>query len=100
MTREPEIRSRIAKLLDTTVDDVEWQAPLDTLALASLQFVEVVVDLQEEFGAQLFHQDMDRIDCLDDLVTTLDGRIQHGPGFGRIPDVASEYTAERRTPDW
>jgi acyl carrier protein len=89
MSREAEIRRRIALLLDMPAEELEWQAPLDTLAFGSLQFVEVVVDLQEQFAAQLFHQDMDRIGCLDDLVHLLDGRIQHGPAFGRAGDPAA-----------
>ena len=92
MTRETEIRGRIALLLDTPAEEIAWQAPLDSLAVGSLQFVEVVVDLQEVFAVQLFHHDMDRIACLDDLIHIIDGRLRHGPEFrpGAEAAIASE----------
>ena len=93
MTREVEIRGRIALLLDTRAEEIMWQAPIDSLAVGSLQFVEVVVDLQEVFAVQLFHHDMDRIRCLDDLVRIIDGRLQHGPAFDRIAAPAGASSA-------
>ena len=90
MTRKTEIRDRIARLLDAPSADLAWEADLDTLSIGSLQFVEVVVDLQEEFNVALFHDDMDQITCLDDLVYILDGRLQHGPSFGRTRKAAPE----------
>ena len=83
-TREIEIRERIAQHLGTPVGQVDWTTDLDSAGLGSLQFVEVFVDLQETFNVPLFHDDMDHIACLDGLVKILDGRIQHGPTFGRI----------------
>jgi acyl carrier protein len=93
MTREHEIRNRIARFFDTPLTELDWKADLDTLSIGSLQFVEVVVDLQEEFDVALFHDDMDRIACLDDLVNILDGRIQHGPSFGRVSKGAAQDAA-------
>jgi acyl carrier protein len=93
MTREVEIRGRIALLLETPVEEIAWQAPLDSLAVGSLQFVEVVVDLQELFVVQLFHRDMDRIACLDDLVHIIDGRLRPGSAVGRVAETASESAA-------
>jgi acyl carrier protein len=88
MTREVEIRARIALLLETPAEEIAWQAPLDSLDVGSLQFVEVVVDLQERFAVQLFHRDMDRIACLDDLVHVIDGRPRPDPAFGRVAERA------------
>ena len=97
MTREVEIRAYIAQRLGTTVPEVNWRAGLDAVGLGSLQFVEIFVDLQEAFGVPLFHDDMDRIDCFDDLVQILNGRIQYGPSFGRARrDTPSEAAAAAR----
>ena len=93
MTREVEIRRRIALLLDTPPEEIAWHAPLDSLTVGSLQFVEVVVDLQEMFAVQLFHRDVDQIACLDDLVNLIDGKLQHGSTFGGVADAVSESAA-------
>jgi acyl carrier protein len=94
MTREHEIRNRIASFFVTPLTEVDWKAGLDTLSIGSLQFVEIAVDLQEEFDVALFHDDMERIACLDDLVNILDGRIQYGPSFGRVSKSAAQYAAK------
>ena len=97
MTQEQEIRERIARHLNKPEAQIDWNAGLDSVGLGSLQFVEIFVDLQEAFSVSLFHEDMDCIECLNDLVRILDGRLQHGPAFGGTRrDVPEEIAVAAR----
>jgi acyl carrier protein len=71
MTSEATIRARIADFLGQPAERIDWRANPSDLANGSLMFVEVVVELQEEFGVRLFHEDVEHIACLEDLVRLL-----------------------------
>jgi len=85
---EAQLRVYIAEFLARSPASVDWGAPLQNLSIGSMQFVEMMIDLQERFNVLVVHDDMESIASLDDLVRLLSGRVKHGPSFGTVADQA------------
>lgn len=85
MTQQMRIRQRIASMIELPVEKVNWHAAVADSPINSFLLVETIVDLQEEFKVRLFHEDVGRVTCLEDLVQLVAGRMEHGDSFGREP---------------
>jgi acyl carrier protein len=68
MSESDHVIAEIAKLLGIDSNSIIREAPLFSLANSSFRVVELVIELQEEFGV-LFHQeDMNGVATVGDLV--------------------------------
>lgn len=66
---DPEkVRSRVATLLKVPVERVTDAAPVASLVHDSFLLVQLVIDLQEEFGARLVQEDLARVVTVGDLL--------------------------------
>jgi acyl carrier protein len=95
MTNEHTIRTLIARLLEQPADQVDWRAPLSDLAIGSLVFVEVIVELQEALGVRLLHEDIETVACLEDLIQTLLGKLQPLPSAAQGSTVGEGAAVSR-----
>lgn len=73
-TQLQRIIEKIAQLVRRPVDDVREDRQLRELVQDSFMLVEVVVDLEEEFGVHLTQDDFAKIVTVRDLVDLIDGR--------------------------
>jgi acyl carrier protein len=61
------IRALAAKEFSTNPDGLDAQAPLDTLGIDSLSFIEFMFKVEEEFGVRVPDEELKRIKTLADL---------------------------------
>jgi acyl carrier protein len=61
------IRELAAKEFSLDTDKLDPQAPLDTLGIDSLSFIEFMFKVEEEFGVSVSDQDLKGIKTLGDL---------------------------------
>jgi acyl carrier protein len=61
------IRALAAKEFSLDTDKLDPQAPLDTLGIDSLSFIEFMFKVEEEFGVSVSDQDLKGIKTLGDL---------------------------------
>jgi acyl carrier protein len=59
---------KIAELLDVDRASIDVAAPLFSLTSSSFRIVELVIELQEEFGVSFGQEDMNGVDTVGDLV--------------------------------
>ena len=67
------VRAKIAAILDRPIEDIHDDAALGDLVMSSFLFVELVIELQEEFNVNFVQEDMDGLNTaanLLDLVVT------------------------------
>lgn len=76
-----EIIGKIAELLGVEPDSIDVGAPLFSLTSSSFRVVELVIELQEEFGVSFRQDDMNGVDTVGDLVGLVATR-RHGRGSG------------------
>jgi len=65
------VAERISTLLSLPVDKLTPGTALQDLALDSFRMVEMVVDLQEEFGSVFAQADLQEVSTLEDLFKLL-----------------------------
>lgn len=65
------VAERISTLLSLPVDKLTPATALQDLALDSFRMVEMVVDLQEEFGSIFAQADLEHVSTLQDLFKLL-----------------------------
>lgn len=61
------VLEKIAELLDVDAASIDTDAPLFSLAISSFRIVELVIELQEEFGVSFGQEDMNRVATVGDL---------------------------------
>jgi acyl carrier protein len=69
------VRAKIAAILGSPVEKVADDEVLKDLVLSSFLFVEMVIELQEEFSVHFVQQDMDALDTVADLLDLVAGRM-------------------------
>jgi acyl carrier protein len=65
---------KIAELLDVDPASIDVAAPLFSLTSSSFRIVELVIELQEEFGVSFGQEDMNGVDTVGDLVGLVTAR--------------------------
>lgn len=68
MTDQHEVSATIAALLGIDAGSIDPQAPLFSLVNSSFRIVELVIELQEEFGVRFGQEDMNRVATVGDLL--------------------------------
>lgn len=74
MTDQHEVKATIAALLGIDVDSIDPEAPLFSLVNSSFRIVELVIELQEEFGVRFGQEDMNRVATVGDLLALVVAR--------------------------
>ena len=63
-----QVTRKIADLVGTDPADIDRDAPLFSLVNSSFRIVELVIELQEEFGVRFHQADMNRVSSVGDLI--------------------------------
>ncbi len=74
MTDQHEVKATIAALLGIDADSIDPEAPLFSLVNSSFRIVELVIELQEEFGVRFGQEDMNRVATVGDLLALVVAR--------------------------
>lgn len=69
------ITAKIAQLVRRPIEDIRQDRQLRELVQDSFMLVEIVVDLEEEFGVHLTHDDFAKIITVRDLLELVAGRM-------------------------
>lgn len=81
MSNRERVRGKIAEILGRTADVVADDAVLTDLVNSSFLFVEMVIELQEEFDVRFQQSDMNEAKTVGCLLDLVDGRIsESSPG--------------------
>lgn len=67
---------RLAKLFRATGEEFDPEMTLDEAGLGSLDVVELVMELEEEFGLEVPDEDAERFKTLGDLIRYLSRRLR------------------------
>jgi acyl carrier protein len=67
---------KIAELLEIEPASIDVNAPLFSLTSSSFRVVELVIELQEEFGVSFGQEDMNGVETIGDLVGLVVSRRQ------------------------
>ena len=70
------IRQLAAKEFSINPDGLDPAAPLDTLGIDSLSFIEFMFKVEEEFGVTVSDEDLRKIKCFADLERQLAASLQ------------------------
>jgi acyl carrier protein len=65
------VRNAIAAFLDRPIDHIVPDRPLRELVADSFELVELVIDLQDQFGLALSQSDFDGVSTVADLIDVL-----------------------------
>jgi len=68
---------KIAELLEIEPTSIDVNAPLFSLTSSSFRVVELVIELQEEFGVSFGQEDMNGVETVGDLVALIVSRRQN-----------------------
>jgi len=74
MPDQNQVKEKIANLLNQPVSKLEDGAVLTTLVVESFALIEMVIELQEEFGVQLVQEDLKDIKTVGDLTGLIASR--------------------------
>ena len=69
-----EVLDRIAEVLHRPIGSVSLNADLSTVAADSFVLVEMVIELQDEFGVRFDHEDMANLRTVGDVVELVQQR--------------------------
>ncbi len=75
------VREKIAAFLNLQVSDIQDDAVLTSLVPESFLLVELVIELQEEFGVRLMQQDLKDVKSVSDLATL----VERKAGESQLP---------------
>jgi acyl carrier protein len=80
MTTRDDVRDKVAALLALDAGSIDESAPLFALADSSFRIVELVIELQEEFGVLFGQADMNQVATVGDLfdLVVARKRTDHG----------------------
>ncbi len=73
-----EIRSKIAVFLNQSSNVVKDESILTDLVPESFLLIELVIELQEEFGIRLMQEDLKDVKTAGDLILTVERKIAPG----------------------
>lgn len=76
MTDSTQVTRKIADLVGMEPADIDGDAPLFSLVASSFRIVELVIELQEEYGVRFHQADMNRVSTVGDLVELVVERQQ------------------------
>ena len=68
MAHANQVRARIASVLNQPAERVRDDTQLADLVVESLALVEMAIDLQEDFGVRLGHEELASVETVGDLV--------------------------------
>jgi acyl carrier protein len=71
-----EVREKIASFLNQPVDNIKDNAVLTDLVPESFLLVELVIELQEEFGVRLMQEDLKDVKTVHDLDTVVTKKLK------------------------
>lgn len=69
------IRAIAAKQFGVPPDSIDTDAPVDQLGIDSLDFLELLFELEDEFGLPIPPESVNGVRTLGGLATTIDGLI-------------------------
>ena len=75
MTIRNDVRHRIIELLGIDEADIDDQNPLFSLVNSSFRIVELVIELQEDFGIRFYQDDMNEVSTVGDLLDLVERRV-------------------------
>ena len=61
------IKQMVAKEFSLELDKLDPNAPIESLGIDSLDFIEFMFKLEDEFGVKVSDEDLRKIKCLADL---------------------------------
>lgn len=73
------IRELAAKEFSIDPDGLDPKAPLDTLGIDSLSFIEFMFKIEEEFGVTVSDEDLKAIETLSDLERLVASALSAAP---------------------
>ena len=75
MTIRNDVRHRIIELLGIDEADIDDKNPLFSLVNSSFRIVELVIELQEDFGIHFYQDDMNEVSTVGDLLDLVERRV-------------------------
>lgn len=79
------LRSVVAESSTSTTADLDGvtdRTPITDLGFDSLAVLDLLFDLEEEFGVQITAEEIQRVRTVGELVTLLEGRLESSPDDG------------------
>jgi len=70
------VKEKMASFLRVPISRLEDEAPLTHLVAESFVLVEMVIELQEEFGVRLVQEDLKGVKTVGDLAQVLESRAK------------------------
>jgi acyl carrier protein len=70
------VREKIATFLNQPVESIKDDAVLTSLVPESFLLVELVIELQEEFGVRLMQDDLKDVKTVRDLASVIERNLQ------------------------
>ena len=74
MLDREQVREKMASLLKQPVSKLEDEAILTSLVAESFALIEMVIELQEEFGVRLVQEDLRNVKTVGDLTSLIASR--------------------------
>lgn len=81
MVDRDKVKGRMAAFLKLPVTKLEDSAALADLVAQSLLLVEMVIELQEDFGVRFVQEDLKDVKTVGDLARLFEERSGDGPGI-------------------
>ena len=76
MLDKDHIKEKMASLLKQPVSKLEDEATLTSLVVESFMLIEMVIELQEEFGVRLVQEDLRDVKTVGDLTSLIASRAK------------------------
>jgi acyl carrier protein len=76
MLDKNKVKEKVASLLNQPVSKLEDDAILTSLVAESFALIEMVIELQEEFGVRLVQEDLKNVKTVGDLTTLFESRAK------------------------
>jgi acyl carrier protein len=76
MLDKNKVKAKVASLLNQPVSKLEDEALLTSLVAESFALIEMVIELQEEFGVRLVQEDLRNVKTVGDLTALFESRAK------------------------
>ena len=76
MLDKNKVKEKVASLLNQPVSKLDDGAILTSLVAESFALIEMVIELQEEFGVRLVQEDLKNVKTVGDLTTLFESRAK------------------------
>lgn len=73
------VKEKMASLLNQPVSKLEDEAVLTALVVESFALIEMVIELQDEFGVRLVQEDLRDVKTVGDLTALIESRSGSAP---------------------